>query len=99
MTTFQIIIRKIGIHFSKPIWSFIRNCVFWLFHLNKIKQTKGRMSLAKGLDIDFVMARFTWQEDKVGDWTQWVSTLIYNGLTGDCDDAATLAMVVQTAWG
>jgi len=38
MTTFQIIIRKIGIHFSKPIWSFVRNCVFWLFRLNKINE-------------------------------------------------------------
>ena len=91
MTTFQIIIRKIAVHFSKPIWSFIRNCVFWLFRLNKIKQTKGRMSLAKGLDIDFVMVHFKWQPDKVGDWTQWPSTLIYNDFTGDCDDAAALA--------
>lgn len=91
MTTFQIIIRKIAIHFSKPIWSFVRNCVFWLFRLDKIKQTKGRMSLAKGLDIDFVMVHFKWQPDKVGDWTQWISTLIYNDLDGDCDDAANLA--------
>lgn len=67
VTTFQIIIRKIAIHFSKPIWSFVRNCVFWLFRLDKIKQTKGRMSLAKGLDIDFVMVHFKWQPDKVGD--------------------------------
>jgi len=87
----KTIIRKIGIYFSKPIWSFIRNCVFWLFRLNKIKQTKGRMSLAKGLDIDFVMVHFKWQPDKVGDWTQWPSTLIYNDFTGDCDDAAALA--------
>ena len=38
MTTFQIIIRKIAVYFSKPIWSFIRNCVFWLFRLNKINE-------------------------------------------------------------
>ena len=91
MTAFQIIIRKIAIHFSKPIWSFVRNCVFWLFRLNKIAGVKATKILLKNSSIESVMARFTWQEDKVGDWTQWVSTLIYNGLTGDCDDAASLA--------
>ena len=37
------------------------------------------------------MTIFTWQEDKVGDWTQWVVTLVTNSFTGDCDDAAVLA--------
>ena len=37
------------------------------------------------------ISEFEWQEDRIGDWTQWVSMLIYNGLTGDCDDAAALA--------
>jgi hypothetical protein len=91
MTTLQIIIRKIAVYFSKPIWSFIRNCVFWLFRLNKIIGVKATKILLKNSNVEDVMARFTWQEDKVGDWTQWVSTLIYNGLTGDCDDAAALA--------
>lgn len=91
MTTFQTIIRKIGAYFSKPIWSFVRNCVFWLFRLNKIIGVKATKILLKNSSIESVMARFTWQEDKVGDWTQWVSTLIYNDFKGDCDDAATLA--------
>ena len=91
MNKFQIAIRKIAVYFSKPIWSFVRNCVFWLFRLNKIAGVKATKILLKNSSIESVMARFTWQEDKVGDWTQWVSTLIYNGLTGDCDDAATLA--------
>ena len=91
MTTYQIIIRKIAIHFSKPIWSFIRNCVFWLFRLNKIGQVRKSMGEIKGFPIEYVMSQFKWQEDRIGDWTQWVSTLIYNGLTGDCDDAAALA--------
>ena len=42
-------------------------------------------------DVKELMSIFKWQEDKVGDWTQWISTLIYNGYQGDCDDAATLA--------
>ena len=91
MTTIQIISRRFGAYFSKPIWSFIRNCVFWLFRLNKIAGVKATKILLKNSSIESVMARFTWQEDKVGDWTQWVSTLVYNNFKGDCDDAANLA--------
>ena len=93
MTTLQIIIRKIAIHFSKPIWSFIRNCVFWLFRLNKIVGIRGEMDFVKNWNssIEELMSVFKWQADKAGDWKQWVSTLIYNGYNGDCDDAAALA--------
>ena len=91
MTTFQIIIRKIAIHFSKPIWSFIRNCVFWLGHLNKIAGVRKCIDRIKNFPIKYAMSEFEWQEDGIGDWTQWVSTLVYNDLKGDCDDAANLA--------
>lgn len=91
MTKFQIAIRKLGVHFSKPIWSFIRNCVFWLGHLNKIGGVRKKMAEIKIFPIKYVMSEFEWQEDMVGDWTQWISTLIYNDLEGDCDDAAALA--------
>ena len=91
MTTFQIIIRKIAVYFSKPIWSFIRNCVFWLFRLNAIKYAKREMVIYRDTTIEDMMGNFAWQEDKIGDWTQWPITLVYNDLDGDCDDAATLA--------
>ena len=91
MTTYQIIIRKIGIHFSKPIWSFVRNCVFWLFHLTKIGQVKKEMEATKGLKIETLMNLFKWQDDVVGDWTPWVSTVIAKDLQDDCDGAAALA--------
>ena len=91
MTTFQIIIRKIAVYFSKPIWSFIRNCVFWLFHLDKIGWAKNEMVLLKAWQLEPLMTIFTWEEDKVGDWTQWVITLVCNKFTGDCEDAANLA--------
>ena len=91
MTTLQIIIRKIVVHFSKPIWSFIRNCVFWLFRLNRIGEVRKSMSEIKGISVSSLMREFHWQEDKIGDWTQWVSTLTYNGFKGDCEDAAALA--------
>jgi hypothetical protein len=91
MTTYQIIIRKIAVYFSKPIWSFIRNCVFWLFRLNEIDWVKNEMVALRACGLESLMALFTWQEDKAGDWTQWIVTLVENNLTGDCDDAATLA--------
>ena len=87
----MIIIRYIAVYFSKPIWSFIRNCTFWLFRLNKISDVKRTMSEIKGISIESLMSAFRWQEDRVGDWTQWVSTLVYNNFKGDCDDAAALA--------
>jgi len=43
MTTFQIIIRKIGVYYSKPVWSFIRNLIFWIGHLNKIAWVRNEM--------------------------------------------------------
>ena len=91
MTTFQTIIRKIGAYFSKPIWSFIRNCVFWLFHLGKIGAVKKEMEAIKGLKIETLMNLFKWQEDVMGDWTPWVSTVIAKDLQDDCDGAAALA--------
>lgn len=91
MTTFQITIHKFGIYFAKPIWSFVRNCWFWLFHLNKISWAKNEMMLLKAWQLEPLMAIFTWEEDKVGDWTQWVITLVCNKFTGDCEDAANLA--------
>ena len=71
MTTFQIIIRKIAVHFSKPIWSFIRNCVFWLFRLNKIAAARKEMEALKKLRFGEFMLKFRWTEDKLGDWTPW----------------------------
>ena len=91
MTTLQIIIRKIAVYFSKPIWSFIRNCVFWLFRLNKIGAARREMSVIKGLKIETLMNLFKWTEDTIGDWTPWVMTIICQSFKDDCDGAATLA--------
>jgi hypothetical protein len=91
MTKFQIAIRKLGVHFSKPIWSFIRNCVFWLFHLNKIFWVRNEMMLLKAWQLDPLMAVFTWHEDSFKDWTQWITTMVCSQFRGDCDDAAALA--------
>ena len=91
MTTYQIIIRKIAVYFSKPIWSFIRNCVFWLFHLNKIGTVRTDMRALKQIPVEVVMSMFKWKEDSLKDWTPWVATIVYKSITDDCDGAAELA--------
>jgi len=91
MTTFQIIIRKVGIHFAKPLLSFMRNCVFWMFHLNDINEVRKIKVDIKYLSIESLMERFVWKEDIAGDWTPWVMTIIRQSFSDDCDGAANLA--------
>jgi hypothetical protein len=83
--------RKFGIHFAKPVWSFIRNCWFWLFNLNDIKEVRKIKADIKCLSIETLMERFLWQEDAGGDWTPWVITIIRQSFKDDCDGAANLA--------
>ena len=91
MTTFQIIIRKIAVYFSKPIWSFIRNCVFWLGHLDERIITRKNKEWYSTFKLDELMRMFKWREDTGGDWTPWPMTLVCIGLEDDCDGAAALA--------
>jgi hypothetical protein len=91
VTKFQIAIRKFSVYFAKPIWSFIVNCVFWLIRPDKIKANIIMRKEVKALTLNVVMSRFEWTADTLKDWTQWPSTLVYNGFKGDCDDAAALA--------
>jgi hypothetical protein len=91
MTTFQIAVRKFGVHFAKPIWSFIRNCWFWLWHLNDINEARKIKADIKHLNIETLMERFIWKEDKAGDWTPWIMTIIRQSFSDDCDGAAALA--------
>ena len=91
MTTIQIISRRFGAYFSKPIWSFIRNCVFWLFRLNKIAAARRMKASTLQIPIESLMYGYMWMEDRVGDWTPWIITIVYNGLADDCDGAAALA--------
>ena len=85
------VLRYIGVYFSKPVWSFIRNCVFWLFHLNKISEVRADMKMLKALTLEKFMKKFLWQEDVMGDWTPWVATILCNDFQDDCDGAAALA--------
>jgi hypothetical protein len=87
----KTVLRYIGVYFSKPIWSFIRNCWFWLFRLNDIKEVRKVKSDIKCLSIESLMERFVWKEDVGGDWTPWIMTIIRQSFKDDCDGAAALA--------
>ena len=87
----MIILRYIGVYFSKPIWSFIRNCAFWLFRLNKIVGVRKEMKILQNTSLEYLMENFKWKEDVAGDWTPWITTIIYNEFEDDCDGAAALA--------
>jgi hypothetical protein len=91
VTKFQIAIRKFSVYFAKPIWSFIVNCVFWLFRLNKISGVRTSLNILKDKPIELVMSKYVWKEDTLGDWTPWASTVIAKDLQDDCDGAAVLA--------
>jgi hypothetical protein len=87
----KTVLRYIGVYFSKPIWSFIRNCVFWLFRLNDVNEVRKIKADIKYLSIETLMERFIWKEDAGGDWTPWVMTIIGQSFKDDCDGAAALA--------
>jgi hypothetical protein len=87
----KIIIRKLWIYIEKPIWSFIVNLIFWIGHLNELKETLKEKEVLKSASLENIMRTFTWKEDKFIDWTPWIITLIYNDLIDDCDGAANLA--------
>ena len=88
----RLFITKFWIKVEKPIWSFIVNCVFWLFHLNKIAATRKDMkAISKVSAIEDVMKTFRWKEDNFADWTPWIMTMTYQAYTDDCDGAAEFA--------
>jgi len=90
MSKFKIIITWIRVHATIPIYSFVANCLYWLFRLNQIPSAKARQEYYSTMPIKDLMARFVWSEDKT-DWTKWPLTLIHDNLIGDCEDAARLA--------
>ena len=91
MNKFQLLITKFWIKVEKPIWSFIVNSVFWIWHLNKINEVRTDMKALRQMPLEVVMSMFKWKEDYLKDWTPWVSTIVYKSITDDCDGAAELA--------
>lgn len=76
-----------------PIWSFIINILYWLFHLHLLKENlKLKKSLLSDIktidDVKTGIELFVYTSDKFKDWTPWVVTFFAREKHGDCDDAA-----------
>jgi hypothetical protein len=56
--------------------------------INEVRKIKADI---KYLSIETLMEQFVWVEDKAGDWTPWVMTIICQSFKDDCDGAAVLA--------
>jgi hypothetical protein len=86
-----VISTYIWIWYFKPIWSFIINSLYWLFHLGNFSSMKKEKERLKGLSLNGVMREFKWKKDNYKDWTPWASTIIARKMEDDCDGAAALA--------
>ena len=79
-----------------PVWSFIVNCVYWIFRLHKIKSAfDKKKSIKKRINgvgtVKSELDRVIYTVDKWKDWVPWVITLIDSDLKDDCDGAAKYA--------
>jgi len=87
---------KLWIIILYPIWSFIINSLYWLFHIHQlkkvlvIKKNKLRSSVHSIKDVKKIMSNFKWTKDNFKDWTPWLITIINRDLKDDCDGAAIL---------
>ena len=89
----QKIADKIWVYILCPGWSFIINCLYWLFHPQNYKSAmkqKTYYELDRGNmhSIKLIISRNEYTPDKFKDWTPWVITFIARGYKDDCDGAA-----------
>jgi hypothetical protein len=91
MSGFKLTMTKFWVNVLCPIWSFIINCFYWLFKLNKISAAKDKMNKLLALPLVNVMHQFKWRDDNFKDWYPWIITIVDKNLEDDCDGAAVLA--------
>lgn len=92
MIKLKALTTKIWIFILCPIWSFIINVKYWLFHLSALKDVFTKKKLLLTIDtIENIMSMFKWTSDNYKDWIPWIITIVDNDIVDDCDGAATLA--------
>jgi len=81
----------------KPIWSFVINLIYWIFHIFSLSKTLATKKELKNTtrtlaNVKDVMKKFSWTKDNFKDWNAWVITIINKDYKDDCDGAAILAI-------
>ncbi len=93
MSNFKLLATKLWVKILCPTWSFIVNCFYWLFRLNRLKKYLPIKNDYSYLTLNELMSKFKWKADNLKDWNPWVITIIARDLVDDCDGAAVLANI------
>ena len=91
MSNFKLLATKLWVKILCPTWSFIVNCFYWLFRLNRLKKYLPIKNDYSYLTLNELMSKFKWKADNLKDWNPWVITIVARDLVDDCDGAAVLA--------
>jgi len=81
---------KLWLYAMKPIWSFIINVLYWIFHIFKLRSVLKEKQYIKNTTISIIslkhqLERTSWVQDNFKDWTPWVITFISRNYKDDCD--------------
>jgi hypothetical protein len=84
---------KLWVYILCPIWSFIINCLYWLFHPHKYWATKKIIKIHKNKiksrsDIKKSLLKVKCVSGNFKNWKPWVITFVARGLKDDCDGTA-----------
>ena len=77
--------------------SFLRNCWFWIRHLDRWKKASEEIEnwteeLKTETDVEILLSEFVWISDGLVDWKPWIRTIFARYLNDDCDGAAVLTI-------
>jgi hypothetical protein len=95
MSKFKLFHIKLWIQFFCPVWSFINNIYYWVFHIFQLKDAIERKQVfkfrASNIDsIKSIMGSFKWKQYNLKDWTPWKITIINNKFKDNCSGATIL---------
>lgn len=93
MNRFLIFCRQ----FYHPTYSFIANCIYWVFHLKYLKTSirKSKRKFFSKEDVIEHLKTLTYSGNRFGgDWVPWVITVL-NKDSGTCVDFAVLGKWMQ----
>lgn len=85
-------ITKLWVFLFCPMWSCFINLGYIIFNLPKYNDIKEQKKILLASTLQDCMSKFIWDKDNLKDWHKWVCVLIAHNFTGDCEDAALLAM-------